>query len=483
MAGIPGFRTISVKEARELSKAPFVLDKELTDAGEARILSDGRVFLYLEGDRGVIYPSREALVKVIKEGEAEAAKGPFDPVKELLPPRDDFIRDIETHAKSLGKVLHIPEEALDRTEASLDAVDKHIRRLTKAKRMTPEIVTPLVAYVSLVMLRARSDLSWTTAHPTTGVQFTVHEDGKMTMGPYRYMEELSEPTIAVPDGGLLWPFRLVHLELHRGIRGSLRRRVDEALRPWTPEDRLTAAHRITGGELIPVTEVRRLSKLPWVRVEALSDRLSEARLLPDGRFLLYFGEGEKGTLYPSRAAVERILWEGAEQPSRFSVVSRRALLPPVADFLRDVSAHAASLSDRLRVPREALDRTVESLHAVDQGVLRLTHAKLMKPELVTPLVAYVGLVLLDASNGRWTTLYPRTRYLARDNPDGTTTRQWVTTREDDDEPTILASDGRLFQPLALVTTEIDRQQGGSMYRGVTGTLAYYPSDKTAGPTG
>jgi hypothetical protein len=64
-------------------------------------------------------------------------------------------------------------------------------------------------------------------------------------------------------------------------------------------------HRIDGGGLVSVKEVRELSKLPWVHDDTLSDRQSEARLLPNGRLLLYFGGGEKGTLYPSRAAHRR----------------------------------------------------------------------------------------------------------------------------------------------------------------------------------
>jgi hypothetical protein len=149
---IPGFRSLSVKEARELAKLPFVLDEEFSSGlSEARILQDGRVLLYMEGDKGVLYPSREALANLMQEAEAEAAQGPFDPAKELLPPRDEFIRDVDKHAKGLGKVLHIPDEALDRSVESLDLVDKAVGRMRIAKRMTPEVFTPLTAYLGEVM--------------------------------------------------------------------------------------------------------------------------------------------------------------------------------------------------------------------------------------------------------------------------------------------------------------------------------------------
>jgi hypothetical protein len=149
---IPGFRSLSVNEARELAKLPFVLDEELSSGpSEARILRDGRVLLYMEGDKGAIYPSREALANVCQEGKAEAAKGPFDPAKELLPPRDEFIRDVEKLVLGLGKVLRIPDEALDLSVESLDLVDEAVGRMRIAKRMTPEVFTPLTAYLGEVM--------------------------------------------------------------------------------------------------------------------------------------------------------------------------------------------------------------------------------------------------------------------------------------------------------------------------------------------
>jgi hypothetical protein len=154
---IRGIRRVSKKEARELSKLAWVVDEALSgDTNEARVLPDGRVlhFFRMEGG-GNLYPSREVLAQALQwvkeSAEEAAAKGPFDPAKELLPPRDEFIRDVEKHAKGLGKVLRIPDEALDRSVESLDLVDKAVGRLRIAKRMTPEVFTPLTAYFGEVM--------------------------------------------------------------------------------------------------------------------------------------------------------------------------------------------------------------------------------------------------------------------------------------------------------------------------------------------
>jgi hypothetical protein len=155
---IRGIRRVSKKEAGELSKLPWVLDEALSDdTWEARVLPDGRALHLLRIDgAGNLYPSREALAQVVQQLNEDRAKarnggGRFDPAKELLPPLDEFIRDVEKHAKGVGKVLRISDEALDRSVESLDLVDKAVSHLRIAKRMTPEVFTPLTAYLGEVM--------------------------------------------------------------------------------------------------------------------------------------------------------------------------------------------------------------------------------------------------------------------------------------------------------------------------------------------
>ena len=105
------------------------------------------------------------------------------------------------------------------------------------------------------------------------------------------------------------------------------------------------------------------------------------------------------------------------------------LLPPIADFLRDVEAHAKSLGPRIGVADEALDGTPESLDAVDKALKKIPWAKRQVPDLVTPLVAYVGEVMRKASGGRWTTS-PSAGH--------------------ENEPFVTGRDGRRCQPFAVV---------------------------------
>jgi hypothetical protein len=185
---IPGARRVSRKECRELSQLPWVLDEALSDdTFEARLLPDGRVLLYLRhAGEGTLYPSRASLEELLRRGkemqrqaDEERAKGFPDPCLTLLPPIDDFLRDVEAHAKSLGKVLRIPDEALDFTEASLDAVDVGLKRVRPAaKRATFPILTPLVAYVGEV-LRRGCDGRWAKIPPTYQRAIPVYDPAEL----------------------------------------------------------------------------------------------------------------------------------------------------------------------------------------------------------------------------------------------------------------------------------------------------------------
>jgi hypothetical protein len=167
---------------------------------------------------------------------------------------------------------------------------------------------------------------------------------------------------------------------------------------------MASSGKIPGARTASIKEVRELSKLSWVLDEALSSRGHEARVLPDGRVLLYWGEGQKGNLYPSREVLAQMQRETAEEmaKARSGPGPAQTLLPPIDDFLRDVEAHAKSLGPRLRIPDDVLDYTPESLDAVDKALKRIPWAKRQIPELVTPLVAYLGEVIRRATGGQWT---------------------------------------------------------------------------------
>jgi hypothetical protein len=168
--------TLSLKKTRELLELAWVRDDALSRLGlEARVLPDGRVLLVLSKgeDKGTLYPSREALAEVWRECD-KMPKGPIDAAVMLLPPLEEFLRDVEAHARSLGGQIGVADEVLDGSEKSLEAVDKRVWRIPLAKRETRELVTPLVAYLGEVMRRA-SDGRWGRFPKTQKKQVPVFE--------------------------------------------------------------------------------------------------------------------------------------------------------------------------------------------------------------------------------------------------------------------------------------------------------------------
>jgi hypothetical protein len=150
---------------------------------------------------------------------------------------------------------------------------------------------------------------------------------------------------------------------------------------------------------IPAKELREYLKLPVD--QGLSRRGDEVRILPDGRVLWIILPSRIHRTWPSREAYEEHLRKSAEYAARVSVDPCLTLLPPIDDFLRDVEAHAKSLGPRLKIPAEVLDLTPESLDAVDKALKKIPWAKRQVPDLVTPLVAYLGEVMRKSTGGQW----------------------------------------------------------------------------------
>jgi hypothetical protein len=280
-----------------------------------------------------------------------------------------------------------------------------------------------------------------------------------------------------------------------------------------------AGSKIPGVRKLSAKEVRELSKLPWVRDDALSGRDAEARVLPDGRVLLFYFEGLPGVLYPSREALAEMHRRGAEAVAKGPVDLTRTLLPPLDDFLRDAEVHAKALGKALAIPDDALDLSLNSLDVAHKAVLRLRRNKRLTPEVFTPLTAYTGEVMRLVCEGRWTKM-PATRKRRVPVFDPEDVARWQTDREQaiaavqarggsewetrvaainvrqptlirhdvveepitghENEPVIQGRDGALLQPFAVLLKEVvELGARGSLTGAVTGTLARYLAAKSA----
>jgi hypothetical protein len=215
----------------EVRKVP--IDPKLTRPGEeVRVLPDGRV-LWALPIAGVsrYWPSRDAFVQWREDSGAEVARGPIDMSPTLLPPIDDFLRDVDKHAKALGPRLEIPDAALDRTVPSLEAVEKALRKIPRQKREAADLVTPLVAYVGEV-LRKASGGQWMKPTPTVKHRVPVYDPADIKAGrrfvpipgeeptPIRYdvverayHGSMNEPLVVASNGQSFQPFAEVLLPL------------------------------------------------------------------------------------------------------------------------------------------------------------------------------------------------------------------------------------------------------------------------------
>ncbi|HLK99677.1 MAG TPA: hypothetical protein VK539_03795 [Myxococcaceae bacterium] len=194
-------RMISAARVRKLLvEKTFVVATDLQERvpGKPLLLQDGQIVLVFEDGRGTLYPSRDALVDLMERAEELVKQGPIDPKQTLLPPVDVFIDQVKEHASRLAGLLGI-HHSLDGSGESLRIVDMAVYKLSKEQRMSPEVVSSLVAYVGEI-LRSATSGSWTTISPSP--------------------REL-EPVVVGQNGVVLQPFAIVYGELLRGRRGSL----------------------------------------------------------------------------------------------------------------------------------------------------------------------------------------------------------------------------------------------------------------------
>jgi hypothetical protein len=202
--------------AKELHQIP--IDLELSRPGEeVRLLPDGRVLWSLSAKIVRAWPSREAFLENRRRNDEMVARGPIDS-RTLLPPIDAFLRDVEAHAAALGPRLGIPDATLDGTVASLEAVDKALRRIPRPERAVADLVTPLVAYVGEVYRRA-SGGRWMKPPPTytwQGVEYPT--------------KALNEPRILASNGQGFQPFGDVFIPMiEPSKRGPLHSTVEMQL--------------------------------------------------------------------------------------------------------------------------------------------------------------------------------------------------------------------------------------------------------------
>ena len=216
----PKSRALSAKETRRLLQTTgHTLDDDLSRVCLCEVfdLAEGGVLLLFENGKGRLYESKDEMLALLKEVEEEALKGPKS-IAADLPQGRAFADQVPELIGKLAILLNIDAAQLDRSEVSLENVDKALRRLRPQQLLTPEVFAPLTAYVGEV-IRGATGGSW-----------------EMRRGPDP--GQSWEPWIVDPAGRSCAPF-LIYKEL-------LEYRKSASLRGWVVGTLATWEHRPTG---------------------------------------------------------------------------------------------------------------------------------------------------------------------------------------------------------------------------------------------
>jgi hypothetical protein len=204
--------TVRAREIRALlARQEWSVDEEVSGFLQgigAKVLrsGDGRLLIASENGGGRLYESRDEVLSMLK---ALVVAKPPPPYVDLLPQGREFIDEVPALAERTAELFGIDASLLDRTEASLDHLDRAVRRIGVRESLTPERFPPLTAYVGRVIERATNG-RWEARLGGDGVTWEAHLRDR--------------------NGGLHSPAVLVFRQLRLGRRGSLRGAVYGSLR-------------------------------------------------------------------------------------------------------------------------------------------------------------------------------------------------------------------------------------------------------------
>ena len=139
----------------------------------------------------------------------------------------------------------------------------------------------------------------------------------------------------------------------------------------------------------------------WTPDPEFSDAICDAYVSDRGELLLFLHQ-TRSILYESRKALVEALAESAKRPPSQHVLE--GLLPQGPHFIEAVPGLVDELAKQLKLPREALDNTRESLDVVEEALRKRIRPRsriLEIPNLFAAIVAYTGEVARHVTGGHW----------------------------------------------------------------------------------
>ncbi|UQA59180.1 hypothetical protein [Polyangium aurulentum] len=127
---------------------------------------------------------------------------------------------------------------------------------------------------------------------------------------------------------------------------------------------------------------------------------SSAYVSDQGELLLYRERG-RSLLYASRKELMEKMEESSKRPRSTHVLE--GLLPQGPHFIEAVPALIDELAQHLKLPRESLDGSFDSLYPVEAALnkIRPRQRILEIPNLFAAIVAYTGEVMRKETDGYW----------------------------------------------------------------------------------
>jgi hypothetical protein len=152
----PRAKRLPARETKRiLETTQHSLDHELSERihTQAFDLPHGGVLLLYGAGRGILYESKDELGAMLDEVEEQARRGPVSICRDL-PQGQAFTEQVPQLIRGLPAKLGLDAGELDGGEASLDKVDRAIRRLRPERLLTPSLFAALTAYVGDVIRKA-----------------------------------------------------------------------------------------------------------------------------------------------------------------------------------------------------------------------------------------------------------------------------------------------------------------------------------------
>jgi len=379
------------------------LDQGLSDhiLWQTYVSDRGELLVMRRRGASILYASRDEVL----EQRGKSDRDPFNPhpLDGLLPQGARFIEAVPALIDELAKLLAIPRDALDGSIESLELIDAAVSKIRPLRRIlyTPNLFAGVVAYVGEVM-RKKVDGTWKLGDWGGGTYDPRIETSENDLNPWLV------PHILMIEGSKFYR------SIARGVADTFRIR-EVQKREWAAQRANAAIHAantrnsIVLHDELPdpkrhyITEFKAKEMLAaggWTR-DPECDSVSHEAFTSGRGELLRLGDHGKSIFYESRQAYleYRQAWERIPH----GVHMLTGLLPQGPHFIEAIPSLIDELAKLLGLPREVLDASIESLHAVDEALKKVRPLKqiIYTPNFFAALIAYVGEVMRKQVDGYW----------------------------------------------------------------------------------